>query len=141
MFPFMAVDGGVRNSQWLLLCDNRQPGVATIRDSPSAIDLLAHPNAPLKHLLEITRAGSDFKTRTARAASTFPQAFERFLRLAPRRVDKALIAIRRIGNLAAPAYESTESERQKIIDAIFAEANELKQKLEGKSKQHEPFSF
>jgi hypothetical protein len=30
---------------------------------------------------------------------------------------------------------------QKIIDAIFAEANELKQKLEGKSKQHEPFSF
>ena len=30
---------------------------------------------------------------------------ERFLRLAPRRVDKALIAIRRIGNLAAPTYE------------------------------------
>jgi hypothetical protein len=28
-----------------------------------------------------------------------------------------------------------------IIDAIFAEADELKQKLEGKSKQHEPFSF
>jgi hypothetical protein len=65
----------------------------------------------------------------------------RFLRLAPRRVDKALIAIRRIGNLAAPTYESTEAERQKIIDAIFAEANELKQKLEGKSKQQEPFSF
>jgi len=66
---------------------------------------------------------------------------ERFLRLAPRRVDKALIAMRRIGNLAAPTYESTEAERQKIIDAIFAEANELKQKLEGKSKQREPFSF
>jgi hypothetical protein len=45
------------------------------------------------------------------------------------------------GNLAAPSYESTEAERQKIIDAIFAEANELKQKLEGKSKQREPFSF
>ena len=57
---------------------------------------------------------------------------------APRRVDKALIAICRIGNLAAPTYESTEAERQKIIDAIFAEANELKQKLEGKSKQQEP---
>jgi hypothetical protein len=28
-----------------------------------------------------------------------------------------------------------------IIDAIFAEPNELKQKLEGKLKQHEPFSF
>ena len=54
---------------------------------------------------------------------------ERFLRLAPRRVDKALIAIRRIGNLAAPTYESTEAERQKIIDAVFAEANELKQSL------------
>jgi hypothetical protein len=66
---------------------------------------------------------------------------ERFLRLAPRRVEKTLIAIRRIGNLAAQTYESTEAERQKIIDAIFAEANELKQKLEGKSKQHEPFSF
>ena len=35
----------------------------------------------------------------------------------------------------------TEAERQKIIDAIFAEANALKQKLEGKSKQQEPFSF
>ncbi len=66
---------------------------------------------------------------------------ERFLRLAPRRVDKALSAIRRIGNLAAPTYESTEAERQKIIDAIFAAANELKENLEGKSKQHEPFSF
>ena len=66
---------------------------------------------------------------------------ERLLRLAPRRVDKALIAICRIGNLAAPTYEFTEAERQKIIDAIFAEANVLKQKLEGKSKQHEPFSF
>jgi hypothetical protein len=63
---------------------------------------------------------------------------ERFLRLAPRRVDKALIAIRRIGNLAARTYESTEAERQRIIDAIFAEANELKEKLEGKSKQVMP---
>jgi hypothetical protein len=42
---------------------------------------------------------------------------------------------------STPTNESTEAERQKIIDAIFAEANELKQKLEGKSKQHEPFSF
>ena len=65
----------------------------------------------------------------------------RFIETGAGRVDKALIAIRRIGNLAAPSYESTEAERQKIIDAIFAEANELKQKLEGKSKQHEPFSF
>jgi hypothetical protein len=37
---------------------------------------------------------------------------ERFLRLAPRRVDKALIAIRRIGNLAAPTYESTVRRRE-----------------------------
>jgi hypothetical protein len=37
--------------------------------------------------------------------------------------------------------QPTEAERQKIIDAIFVEANELKQKLEGKSKQREPFSF
>jgi hypothetical protein len=69
------------------------------------------------------------------------RASHQFSTVQPRRVDKALIAIRRIGNLAAPTYESTEAERQKIIDAIFAEANELKQKLEGKSKQHEPFSF
>jgi membrane-bound ClpP family serine protease len=65
----------------------------------------------------------------------------RFIETGAGHVDKALIAIRRIGNLAAPSYESTEAERQKIIDAIFAEANELKQKLEGKSKQREPFSF
>jgi hypothetical protein len=49
----------------------------------------------------------------------------RFIETGAGRVDKALLAIRRIGNLAAPSYESTEAERQKIIDAIFAEANEL----------------
>lgn len=84
----------------------------------------------------MTGAASNLFTESERKSRR-----ERFLRLAPRRVDKALIAICRIGNLAAPTYESTEAERQKIIDAIFAEANELKQKLEGKSKQHEPFSF
>jgi hypothetical protein len=46
----------------------------------------------------------------------------RFIETGAGHVDKALIAIRRIGNLAAPSYESTEAERQKIIDAIFAEA-------------------
>ena len=84
----------------------------------------------------MTGAASNLFTESGRESRR-----ERFLRLARRRVDKALIALRRIGNLAAPSYESTEAERQKIIDAIFAEANELKQKLEGKSKQHEPFSF
>ena len=84
----------------------------------------------------MTGAASNLFTESGRELR-----WERFLRLAPRRVDKALIAICRIGNLAAPTYKSTEAERQKIIDVIFAEANELKQKLEGKSKQHEPFSF
>jgi hypothetical protein len=43
----------------------------------------------------------------------------RFIETGAGRVDKALLAIRRIGNLAAPSYESTEAERQKIIDAIL----------------------
>jgi hypothetical protein len=46
---------------------------------------------------------------TEAASNLFPESKresrrDRFLRLAPRRVDKALIAIRRIGNLAAPTH-------------------------------------
>lgn len=51
---------------------------------------------------------------------------QRFVRLANARVTKALDAIANIGGLANPAnYESTEEQRQKIINAIDGEMQNL----------------
>jgi len=43
---------------------------------------------------------------------------ERFIRLAEKRVTNALTELRKIGNLAGPAYEYTEKQVQAIITAL-----------------------
>lgn len=43
---------------------------------------------------------------------------EKFTRLAPKRVTKALKAIRGIENLASANYESTDAQKTQIIDAL-----------------------
>lgn len=67
---------------------------------------------------------------------------QKFQRLAMNRVNKAIKSIELIGNLGNKSlYESTTSERKKIIKAINDSVAQMKIDLDGNSKKREGFKF
>jgi hypothetical protein len=55
---------------------------------------------------------------------------ERFLRLAPPRVDAALKKIAIVSNLTGSGYEWSPDEAKQILDALFDAVHDLKRKFE-----------
>jgi hypothetical protein len=72
--------------------------------------------------------------KTTREAES-PRA--RFLRLAQPRVKNALKRLDLVGNLGSSGYESTDAEKEKIVNAIFDKCHETKRRLEGKKSKEE----
>ena len=66
---------------------------------------------------------------------------ERFLRLAPKRVQAALDALDRVGKLSLPVNEYTEAEAARIVCALRAGLDEVEQKLGRKKPEKKLFSF
>jgi hypothetical protein len=67
-------------------------------------------------------------------AATNESPRERFLRLAPPRVDAALKKISLIGNLARHGYEYESSEVKQMIDALEDAVAQVKQKFARKKE-------
>jgi len=66
---------------------------------------------------------------------------ERFLRLAPGRVQKALDALDRIAQLSLPGNEYSEAEAARIVCALRARLTEVEHKLSRKKPEKRVFSF
>jgi len=66
---------------------------------------------------------------------------ERFLRLAPRRVQAALDALDRVARLSLPENEYSEAEAARIICAIRGRLTEVEHKLGRKKPEKKVFSF
>lgn len=67
---------------------------------------------------------------------------ERFQRLAPRRVTKALKAISQVANLGNRAtYEYSEQHAQRVIDALYAAVGEAKRRFQGSSVPDNGFTL
>lgn len=66
---------------------------------------------------------------------------DRFLRLAPRRVQIALDALERVGRLSLPEYEYNENEMTRIIAALRDRLEEVECQLARKKPQKKVFSF
>ena len=66
---------------------------------------------------------------------------ERFLRLAPRRVQAALDALDRIGRLSLPENEYSEAEAAHIVCALRSRLDEVERKLGRKKPEKRVFSF
>jgi len=62
-------------------------------------------------------------------AKTNESARERFLRMAPPRVDAALKRISLLGNFAHKTYDYEPSEAKQVVDALEAAVADVKQKL------------
>jgi sensor domain CHASE-containing protein len=60
---------------------------------------------------------------------------EKFVRIANKRVPKALAAIEGIGNLAGVNYRSTDAQVQAIVKAFTAAVAHMAQKLSGKKEE------
>lgn len=59
---------------------------------------------------------------------------DRFVRLAPKRVNKALKALTHVANLGnRHAYEYSEQHAQRIVDALYAAVGEVKRRFQGSS--------
>lgn len=66
-------------------------------------------------------------------ANETPEA--RFVRIANRRVQKALDALDLVGNLTGSAYKSTKEQRGKIVSALNKAVSDVAETLEsGKTK-------
>lgn len=66
---------------------------------------------------------------------------ERFLRLAPKRVQAALDALERIGKLSLPENEYSEHEAARIVCALRERVTEVEHKLGRKKPAKKLFSF
>ena len=56
---------------------------------------------------------------------------DNFARVLPRRMDKALKAIRMVGECTLPTYTYTRQQREAIIDKLFKAVIEVKARYEG----------
>ena len=65
----------------------------------------------------------------------------RFLRLATKRMTRAVKAIAMIGNLSGSGYASTELQRKQIADALHASVEKTVTKLNGVKAVDTSFSF
>ena len=66
---------------------------------------------------------------------------EKFHRLAPARVNKTLNEMRKISNLIAPSYASTQEERRAIITALRLGVEELEYCFSGEKTNKAKFTF
>lgn len=56
---------------------------------------------------------------------TKPSKEEKFIELAQKRVGRAMVAIRLVGNLASPNYKYTKEQTDKIVSALQAELDAI----------------
>jgi len=66
---------------------------------------------------------------------------ERFLRLAPKRVQAALDALDRISKLSLPENEYSEAEAGRIVCALRSRLDEVEHRLSRKKPEKKVFSF
>ncbi len=67
---------------------------------------------------------------------------EKFLRLAPPRINKVLHSIESLGKLSGSSYEYTPEQIEKMLGAIDKAVEDLRGKfVKSKAKEDEPFSF
>lgn len=66
---------------------------------------------------------------------------ERFLRLAPKRVENALHALDIIAKLAVPQNEWTEEEASRLVEALRQRVDEIERAMLKKEEERKPFSF
>lgn len=85
---------------------------------------------------------------TTKAADTQTSAEDRnaakaakFVELAPKRVDKATVAIRNVAKLAAKTYVYTPEQAKQVCDAMQAEVDSLRAAFDGGKPQTVGFSF
>jgi len=80
------------------------------------------------------------KTRESRAlVNETPE--QKFQRLATARVNIAIKRISLIANLAGPGYISTDEQKKKIIDALFAACGVVEKKFAGTKDKTEAFTL
>jgi DNA polymerase IIIc chi subunit len=68
-------------------------------------------------------------------------ARQKFVRLANKRVVKAIKAVQLLGNLSNPAYEYDEKDVTKIFKAIQAEVDQARSKFSTREKAGAVFSL
>jgi ABC-type Fe3+-hydroxamate transport system substrate-binding protein len=68
-------------------------------------------------------------------------ARDKFLRLAPTRMETALKKISLIGNLAGPSYEHESDEAAQMIDALRAAVDDVANKFNKVKKGQKGFVF
>lgn len=56
---------------------------------------------------------------------------DNFARVLPPRMDKALKAIRMVGDCTLPSYLYTTEQSQAVVDKLFAAVNEVKERFSG----------
>jgi hypothetical protein len=66
---------------------------------------------------------------------------EKFLRLAPKRMQAALDAMDRVSRLGATEYEYGEQEEALMVSALRAKLTEVENRLARKKAQKQLFSF
>lgn len=66
---------------------------------------------------------------------------ERFLRLAPKRVENALHALDIVAHLAVPQNEWTAEEAARLVEALRARVDEIERLMMKKEEERKPFSF
>jgi hypothetical protein len=66
---------------------------------------------------------------------------QKFVRLANKRVVKAIKAIQLLGNLSSPAYQYDENDVIKIFEAIQAEVEQARSKFSNREKRGIVFSL
>jgi len=66
---------------------------------------------------------------------------ERFLRLAPGRVQRAIDALRQVARLSLPENEYNDHEARQILAALQLHLDDIAQKLARKKKEKEVFKF
>jgi hypothetical protein len=66
---------------------------------------------------------------------------QRFVRLANKRVVKAIKAIQLLGNLSSPAYQYDENDVTKIFEAIQTEVGQARSKFSNREKRGIVFSL
>lgn len=82
------------------------------------------------------------KVRATKANGPEETKRERFHRLAPKRVQRALDAIRVLGNCGSSLYESDEAELEKVKLALEAAVAEAIGRMRPREKKaREAFSF
>ena len=69
---------------------------------------------------------------------------EKFVRLAAKRTQAALVKVRLLGNLTGSSYRYTEEQANKILSSLRQAVDELEgkfRKVRGQKMGDEPFSF